>query len=393
MIRAEEEGIRLNNRVVLFFMLTMMLASALPIFMDVYRSNIFGAVSYDDYAPYLLWLLGEQGGAIPPSPFVYRIGSVILAAPFYELPLIMLNGGGGAPEQLPQTLDRIRATQAICAANIFFVYLSAATIAAYLNHRLRASPAWSFAAALVFLLISRYMALGSVDGIATFPLLLTILCAVERRLTLFIILLAADAVINEKIIITCLLFVGLRALFCTSSRKENLILAIPTLATLLAYLAIVASVALPGADNQRNPNSYLPAIVTMSKMTFDPKGFYLNLWPACFLGIMWGIGTLAPSDRRFTAISDIGVAVGLALVAFVLDVRYNVGRIVMYSAPLFLIGAVQSIDQLQRPRFRKPGAAQSADAGCSDAGDIRGDIAQAGQSSHQPATKDCEQIM
>ena len=393
MIRADEVDDRRSGQVILLFMFAMMLASALPIFIDVYRRTVFGTVSYDDYAPYLLWILGEKGGVIPPSPFAYRIGSVVLAAPFYELPLIMLTGGGAAAEPLPQTLERLRATQAICVANIFYVYLSAITIGAYLKFRLRVSSEWSFVAALSFLLLSRYMALASVDGIATFPLLLAILCAAERRSQYFVIALAIGAFINEKIIITCLLFVGLRALFCGGSRKENLILTIPALAILFAYLLVVASAALPGADNQRNPNSYLPALLAMSKTMLDPKGFYLNVWPAIFLGVMWGIGMLAPSDRRFMAASDIGVAIGLAFVAFLLDVKYNVGRIVMYSAPLFLIGAVQSSALLQRGYAARSGLARSMGSGGSETRDCARDAAGAIGSPRQPEAEGYEQAV
>ena len=79
---------------IFIFLLATLSIAALNGFFDSYRIAFFKAESYDDYARYLIWLLGEPGGALPKSPFVYRIGSVVFAAPFYYLPLIDLQGGG-----------------------------------------------------------------------------------------------------------------------------------------------------------------------------------------------------------------------------------------------------------------------------------------------------------
>ena len=53
------------------------------IFIDIFRMNAFNTVPRDDYSPYLLYILGEEGGRVLGAPFAYRIFSVAAAVPFY----------------------------------------------------------------------------------------------------------------------------------------------------------------------------------------------------------------------------------------------------------------------------------------------------------------------
>ena len=121
-----------KDHITLLLMAATLLAAALNGFFIAYRTAIFKVLSYDDYAPYLLYVLGEPGGEIPHSPWVYRIGSIILAAPFYNLPLVSLNGGGAREIIASDTLFYLKATQAICFANLFYVSVSCLLIFAVL---------------------------------------------------------------------------------------------------------------------------------------------------------------------------------------------------------------------------------------------------------------------
>ena len=114
------------------FMATMLVALVLPMFFEVYRTVYYGTMSYDDYSRYLLWVLGEPGGKIPPSPHVYRIGSVILAAPFYQLPVILFSGQGIHHAPVVMQPEYVRALQAMCAANAAYAAVSACLVGIYL---------------------------------------------------------------------------------------------------------------------------------------------------------------------------------------------------------------------------------------------------------------------
>ena len=322
-----------------------LVAGALPIFADVYRISLFGAVSYDDYAPYLLWLLGEPGGRTAPSPHFYRIGSVALAAPFYYLPPIGFSG-------IDETVAYQKATQAMCLANVFYLSLAALTVSAYLRLRLAVSAEWSFVAAFVFLLLSRYLGLNGVDGIATLPLTLLVFTAAERRVAHFAVLLIIGAAINEKIIITSALFVFLRTLFVPEARREYFLMSLANAAVLAVYIFAVAALAVAGNENHVDPSTYFGGLLDMVHRSLSARGFYLNAWAPLLLTGMWAVAMQAPRSRAFTLACDLGVILLLLLIAFALDVNLNAGRIVMYSMPIFLTGSVQALASMQHGRDR-----------------------------------------
>ena len=87
---------------IFIFLLATLSIAALNGFFDSYRIAFFKAELYDDYARYLIWLLGEPGGALPKSPFVYRIGSVVFAAPFYVSATDSISREGGSEFCRPQ---------------------------------------------------------------------------------------------------------------------------------------------------------------------------------------------------------------------------------------------------------------------------------------------------
>lgn len=128
------------------FMATMLVALVLPMFFEVYRTVYYGTMSYDDYSRYLLWVLGEPGGKIPPSPHVYRIGSVILAAPFYQLPVILFSGQGIHHAPVVMQPEYVRALQAMCAANAAYAAISACIVGLYLAFWRNVSVGWAFSA-------------------------------------------------------------------------------------------------------------------------------------------------------------------------------------------------------------------------------------------------------
>src|SRR5271165_2939816 len=95
-----------------------------PVFFVIYRLMVFNTVPRDDYAAFLLWLVGSPGGSFPQSPYGYRLLSMVAAAPFYYLlpPLRVTN----LPADL--TAPYVRATAAIAALSYLSLLLAAALI-------------------------------------------------------------------------------------------------------------------------------------------------------------------------------------------------------------------------------------------------------------------------
>ena len=55
------------------------------------RIMVFNTVPRDDYAPFLLWVIGAPGGAFPGSPYGYRLLTILAAVPLYHiLPALIL---------------------------------------------------------------------------------------------------------------------------------------------------------------------------------------------------------------------------------------------------------------------------------------------------------------
>lgn len=321
-------------------LLTLMFAAAVvPLFLDIYRITAFRVMPYDDYAPYLLWLLGEPGGQlpVPASPHAYRVGAVALALPFYYLPLVEF--GQEAAGELLYKL----ATQAICMANVFYVGLAALTMAAYARFRLHVGIEWTIVLTLTALLLSRYEGMNNVDGIAALPMVLLFLAAIEKRIGYFCLFLAIGALVNEKTIIASFMFVFLRLLTESGYRRDNAWLVAANVVALGLYVVAINVVVFPGNEYQRDLATYVPSALGMIALSLTAKGFYINLWPVLVLAALWAIAIRAPRSERFTKPVDIGVLLGLTAMAMLLDVKYAVGRMVMYALPLYLIGAVQSL--------------------------------------------------
>jgi hypothetical protein len=344
------------------FLVTVLVAAILPMFFDIYRTVYYSTMSYDDYSRYLLWVLGVPGGEIPPSPHVYRLGSVILAAPFYHLPVVMFSGEGIQHAPIMMQQEHVRALQAMCAANAAYATLAACIAGHYLTFRRNVPMGWAFSATLIFLLLTRYLGMGSADGIATLPLMIAVIAMVERRIAIFAAAVIIGTIVNEKVALIAFLAASLRTLFVAEHRKAHLVMAGVAAMALAAYAATVLTLAMPGLDNQRDPGTYLSAIAGSVSHLVGMKGAYQNLWPLIFLFILWWTSIGQTRDPIVYHCDIVGVA-ALFMFAMALDVQYNVGRIVMFSLPLFLLGAVESMARLRAgsgsPHDTKPDAARS----------------------------------
>jgi len=97
----------------------------LPLFFDVYRGAAFNIMPHDDYVPYLLYLLGEEGGAEPLNPAGYRLIAVAVAIPFYYIlprfSFSILEGVGDTYLQALEALSLVTYLAVVTAS--FVIYL------------------------------------------------------------------------------------------------------------------------------------------------------------------------------------------------------------------------------------------------------------------------------
>ena len=331
-----------GNHIAPLFMVTILAALVLPMFFEIYRTVFYSTMSFDDYSPYLLWMLGEPGGKVPASPHAYRFGAIVLAAPFYHLPVVLFSGQGILHAPVVMQPEYVRALQAMCAANAAYAALSACIVGLYLAFWRNVSSAWAFSATLIFLLLTRYLGMGSTDGIATLPLVIAAIAMIERRIAIFAAAVLLGTIVNEKVALIAFFATGLRMLFLVEHRKSYLIMWGFAAFALAAYAATVLTLAIPGLDNQRDPTTYLPSVINSIGNLLGAKGAYQNVWPVIIVIILWWTAVRQTRDPLVYG-CDLGIIIALFLFTLAIDVQFNVGRIVMFSMPLFLIGAVESM--------------------------------------------------
>lgn len=177
-----------------------------PLFLDIYRDMFFDALLRDDYAPYLLSILGEEGGKIPISPFVYRPLSVILAIPFYYLiPVFRFSHLDASIE-----IEYIKASQSLALVSYLSIILTSYFVYK-ISLQSKLNKGTALAASLLTLILFNYVhAYNGIDPIGI--LFITVFFYYSQNLLISSILLLFSIFLNEKIIIVVFLTFFLRSI-------------------------------------------------------------------------------------------------------------------------------------------------------------------------------------
>jgi hypothetical protein len=314
------------------------LAATYPVFIDTYRSMVFQTVPRDDYAPYLLHLVGH-GGEVPGAPRAYRLLSVAAAIPAYlVLPVYQFKNLA--------TVDPayLRATEAL--AFVSWIALAALSVVIYriARDRLGASRPASVAALFATLLFARYTSIGGVDPIA----LLLIAAAyywIERP-WLFAAIVALSAGFNEKVWIIAVLLVGTRVLHARSLRPYAVHIAGCAVAILL-YFASATYFRSSGTEKPSDPRPLGTNAPVTARMTLTTKGLSQNAMPvglclaACALAALRLRGYWGPYWTPWDAL----VPVGLAVVGLTMNVEFTLGRLVFHSLPILVPPLALALDR------------------------------------------------
>src|SRR5262245_66627 len=319
-------------------LLVLALAATYPVFIDTYRSMIFQTVPRDDYAPYLLHLVG-QGGEVPGAPRAYRVLSVAAAIPaYYVLPVYRFKNLSTVDEAY------LRATEAL--AFVSWIALAALSGVVYriARDRLRASRPASVAALFATLLFARYTSLIGVDGIA----LLLIAAAyywIERP-WLFAAIVALSAGFNEKVWIVAVLLVGTRVLHTHALRPYAVHLAGCAVAILL-YFGAATYFRESGTEKPSDPRPLGTHAPFTVRMTMTAKGLAQNAMPvglclaACALAVLRLRGDRGPYWTPW----DTLIPLGLAVTGLTMNVEYTLGRLVFHSLPILMPPLALALDR------------------------------------------------
>ena len=302
-----------------------------PFFWTLYRIMVFHTVPRDDYASSLMWLLGQKGGVPPESPYAYRILSTAAAIPF-DLVLPVLRVSLLNPD-VPA--DYLRATAAF-AALAYTAAVGAAFVAARFARRLGVAPGAAAGAGALLFVLCWFTEIYSIDPLAILGI--AVLVSVLHGRRLFVPGVVASIVVNEKICMVLVLWLAFRWVLCSDDRAR---LGGPLLASvvaLAAYLAMVQLIHVPGHSYQLQPTRYLGTIAANLSVQASGRGVLLNLVPTLLLaGVAvagWPAGSIGPFRRV-----DILVIPALVLLALTVTHQFQIGRVVMHAAPLFVVPA------------------------------------------------------
>lgn len=316
-----------------------------PFYFVIYRLMVFETVPRDDYAPFLLWLLGQSGGQIPPSPYGYRILSVVAAAPFYfALP-------GISPSNISAAISApyLQATAAIAALSYLSLITASATVYFLAVDRAHLKPLEGACAGALMFVFGWYASIVCIDTVAI--LLICIgLHVMHRRMT-FGVLVIASVACNEKVAIVFALWLTTRWVLCREDRPALLAPWLTSLAAIAAYLAIISIVQLPGNHYQLRPEMYPLTLWENLALLPTPRGLLLNIFPVMILsGVAlssWKAIGAKVVKSLFRPV-DIIVIFEMALVSMVVTHQFQMGRIAMHAAALYVLPAGLALGRILR---------------------------------------------
>jgi hypothetical protein len=307
---------------------TALLGLTSPIFFSNYRAMIFDTIPRDDYALYLLALVG-RAGALPPAPAAYRVLSVLPAAPLFRwVPLYVFTNA------TIDDVDYARATQAMALLS----YLAMVATSILLYHLTTKHLACSAAAALVGMLLS-YFAFGftatyGVDPmcIATITLLI---CLLDRPIA-FSLLIFLAIFVNEKvgIIFTCVL--AARGISAPRFRAGRIQLA-SALASVATYFAVRHFFPVAGHENETAPSTYLTSALSTLHENLSLKGAFVGALPCALVLLAWLAARRAYRvDWVHLKPADVVVFPFMLGLALCINAHFTIGRDVMHGFPFLL---------------------------------------------------------
>jgi hypothetical protein len=311
-----------------------------PLFFLIYRLSLFNTMPRDEYAYFLLWMVGSPEGRLPISPYCYRLLSMVLAAPFYYLlPVIQLTN---MPEGLSPAY--VRATAALSA--LAFVAWIAGAMLVYTMAVAKCGLSrrdGALAGVLMFALGLQGQ-IAAIDPV-TFALVALGVALADRRWW-FCGFVLVSILANEKVALVLAIWLTIR---CTLDRTDRQLFGPQCLAALLAvvgYFLMLKLVQIPGNNYQLNPADYPLTLRENLAAYFTARGLLLNVIPIAILTGIAAFGHLRaqPTGRLFRP-ADILVIPVLVGVALLLTHLFQAGRIVMHAAPLFVIPAVAALSR------------------------------------------------
>ncbi len=327
---------RLSKNIKLICVVILIFFITYPLYFQILREAAFNTMPRDDYAPFLLKIVETTKGEVPPSPYIYRILAVLVAVPFYYM----------LPNYKFTNLCEIdseyyKAVQALMAVSYLSILGCSFFIFMISYKRLGASFNASLITCFIGFLFSGFIHRVGIDPFTL--LIISMLIYYIKDNFRFSLLLIFSTFVNEKILILFFSILFLRfcySCFITKEFSISIYQLLVSIAAVILYLSARLFFQFPGNEYQMQIDKYFPNILINLSLCCSFKGFILIVIPLFLLSIIVSIfiAELRNNEllRKYFFITDIFGVVSLTLIALMVNVEYNVGRIAMLSLPIYL---------------------------------------------------------
>lgn len=340
--------LRLIRRGMPLLVVLLIVLATVPAFFSAYRGAAFDTEPTDDYAPYLLAMTGVTGEQLhrqselfPGAPMAHRALAVAVALPaYYALPFYAFS-------QLEEVDEPyLRATAALAFVGWLSMLLTALAVYAIARRKLRCSQVASYIAALLTFLLFSFVRLPGVDSLAV--LLIAMLVYFFDRPAIFVPLVLASVVINEKVVIVAVVLTGARLLSWVISQRSaqgfrygpQLVASVVALAAYVLFRQVVLPRSAGAYEGQLDPTTWPAKMLETIDLSLSLKGLITGGIPITVITILVIIAwVMAPRLRTGTTSferSDVVVAPALLVTGAFIGMEFTVGRLVLHSFPVYL---------------------------------------------------------
>jgi hypothetical protein len=319
------------------------LAATYPVFIETFRAMVFRTAPRDDYAPYLLRLVG-RGGELPGTPQVLRFLSVAVAVPFYHL-----LPGYRFRYLRDDDPDYRQATEAL--AFVSWLALAATATFAFRTARDRCGTSRPAAAAALLAtpLLAHYTSLDGVDALAL--LLIAAAGYWLERTAVFAAIVVVSVGFNEKVAIVATLLLVARTLAARTLAPYRSRLLACAAATVL-YAGIAFALHASGKEKKADPRPLVVNAPITLGLSASAKGLTQNVFPVVLcLGLYAGTARVLRGRPSACWTSwDVLVPLGLCALGIALNVGLTLGRLVMHVLPLMTPPLAVALEHLDGAR-------------------------------------------
>jgi len=332
------------------FILSFMLALVThSLFFDIYRGAVFNIVPHDHYEYYAFFFLGHDLGELPPQTHAYRVIAVLFALPFYYIvPLFTFSGAE------PPAVDANYLRMLISFSFVTYIAVLVTCITAYLMARKRFGTSIQLATVIVLwtFLMLRHLREGLYGVDAMGVMVVALIIYHMNNKGLYALLVIVGVFVNEKVAMIFFMLMAGRWLFYRPKQIDIYLIA-PVIALLLyAVVNIITPYFFSfssGTGAHRDVANFLAQFVETLMVSFTMKGIILNVIPVIILFALYYLANAATKHIDtgiYFKSTDIVVLLGMLFITHLINVDYNVGRIVMYVFPLYLPLACIALYQL-----------------------------------------------